>query len=374
MARKRIPRSLTQLPDGSALSNAEHKRARLIEVLRGLAIRNQQDQPKSFYSMRDIRTQFRLPLSMVAEAYRQLEEEGILSRVRGSKTTLEGLHYDRRISVRGFVGLPASEPAFVTLQEYRMFFKRMKRELRLRGFAAAQVFITPAELKTAELSKRLNGYQVDTIIWFAPPSAAREMVARFSDLGIRVLGVSDGQEGAIPCRYKIHRETAIRHILSEWKTQHSVEKITLAECREYRSPANDSILQVSCEEMQIQYSVTNFVNQRPEGFIRELQKSKTDAVVFPSSKLAAFLCFRSPEAITDLLTNRRVALIDGPVNMPFAKIPDARVDLITVNWQLVAEAIVDDLITQEAFKRLGPTIFEAEPYLRVQLNEFVQNI
>ena len=60
--------------------------------------------------------------------------------------------------------------------------------------------------------------------------------------------------------------------------------------------------------------------------------------------------------------------------MPFAKVPDVRVDLVTVDWRSLAERIVDDLITQEAFKVAGPTVFEAEPKLRVLLSEFAQPI
>lgn len=60
--------------------------------------------------------------------------------------------------------------------------------------------------------------------------------------------------------------------------------------------------------------------------------------------------------------------------MPFAKVPDVRVDLVVMGWQLIAEKIVNDLITQDAFQRPGPTTFEAEAKLRVSLSEFAQNI
>ena len=69
-----------------------------------------------------------------------------------------------------------------------------------------------------------------------------------------------------------------------------------------------------------------------------------------------------------------MAFVHGPVSMPFAKVPDVRVDLLTVDWQLVAERIVDDLITQEAFKIAGATVFEAKANLRVSLSEFAQAI
>ena len=64
----------------------------------------------------------------------------------------------------------------------------------------------------------------------------------------------------------------------------------------------------------------------------------------------------------------------GPVNMPFAKLPDVCVDLITFDWQLVAERIVDDLATQQAFQDSGPVVFQAESHLQVPLNSIAQDI
>jgi hypothetical protein len=60
--------------------------------------------------------------------------------------------------------------------------------------------------------------------------------------------------------------------------------------------------------------------------------------------------------------------------MPFARVPDVQVDLVTVDWQLVAEQIVDDLIDQVAFLKAGPSYFEAEAKLRVPLSAFAQSI
>ena len=60
--------------------------------------------------------------------------------------------------------------------------------------------------------------------------------------------------------------------------------------------------------------------------------------------------------------------------MPFAKIPDVPVDLVTVNWQPVAQTIVNDLITGEAFDRNRLTTFEADAHLRVSLANFAEEM
>ncbi len=45
---------------------------------------------------------------------------------------------------------------------------------------------------------------------------------------------------------------------------------------------------------------------------------------------------------------QRVAFIDGPIDIPFAEMPDVLVDLVSFEWQFIAEAIVNDLVTLEA--------------------------
>jgi DNA-binding transcriptional regulator YhcF (GntR family) len=124
MARKKIPRTLSRLPARAHVQKAFHKTERLTEVLRHAAITNQGAQPRPFYPLREISAHFAVPYALVARAYEQLQREGLLTAVRGSRTVLEGQQFDRQISVRAFVGLPASLSAFVTIQAYRMFLSR----------------------------------------------------------------------------------------------------------------------------------------------------------------------------------------------------------------------------------------------------------
>ena len=374
MARKKVPRSLAPLPGKRALAGAHHKTERLIEILRGVAVKNQQEQPRAFYSVREIARRFQVPISTVSRAYDQLEEEGLLNRVRGSKTILQGLHFDRQLSVRAFVGLPASLSAFVTLQEYRTFFIKIRRELRLRGFATAMAFFEKEEARRGALSQRLKAYEVDTVLWLQPPKEARETALHLADMGIRLIGVAHDQFPFIPCRYELRREAAIRELLTDWKARTGLNQVVLAQWKDHHSPGLDETLRTVLEEVEMKAVVLTFHGQRNEAFLRTLQKPNTAGIMFSSPGLASRFSFRCPSAVTDLLQGNRVAFLNGPVSMPFAKVPDVRVDLVVMEWQLIAERIVNDLITQDAFQRSGPTIFEAEAKLRVSLSEFAQNI
>jgi hypothetical protein len=373
MARKKVTRTLAALPSRRAFEASHHKTESLTEILRGVAVKNQLEQPRTFYSVREVAAHFRAPFSLVSRAYQRLEQEGLLSRVRGSKTILQGLHFDRQLSVRAFVGLPASLSAFVTLQDYRMFFIRIRRELRLRGFATATAFFEPPEASTDVLSQRLKAYEVDTVIWFQPVKEATETALHLSDLGIRLLGVANDGFPSIPCRYQVRREPAIRALLSSWK-QRAAERLVLVQAKDQRSAALEDTLHTLLDELEMKWTVAIYEGQRSDAFLRGLQKANTGGIVFASSSLASKLCFRSPAAVSALLGTHRVAFISGPVSMPFAKVPDVRVDLVTVDWQLVAERIVNDLISQDAFQEPGPTVFDAEARLGVSLSDFSQSI
>lgn len=373
MARKKVTRALAPLPSRRTLEKAHHKTESLTAILRDVAVKNQQEQPRAFHSVREVAAHFRIPGSTVSKVYRTLEQEGLLSRVRGSKTLLQGLHFDRQLKVRAFVGFPASVSRFVTLQDYRTFLIRIRRELRLRGFAAATAFFEPAEAGTDALAKRFKAYEVDTVIWFEPGKEVAQSALHLADIGIRLLGVSNDTYCHIPCRYQVRRESAIRSLLNNWKAQ-SPDRVTLVESKEQRSAVLAETLHSILDELDIPWSAAIYEKQRSEVFVRELQRKKTGGIIFSSSLLASRFCFRAPDAVAELLRNQRVALINGPVSMPFARVPDAQVDLITVDWQLVAEQIVDDLIDQAAFQEPGPTYFDAEAKLRVPLSAFAQSI
>jgi hypothetical protein len=374
MARKKVPRTLVPLPSKRLLDQADHKAERLIEVLRAVAVNNQRDQPHTFHSMREIVAHFKVPFATVSRTYGRLEKEGLLTRVRGARTVLQGLHLDRHLEVRAFVGLPASLSAFITIEAYRAFFIKIRRELRLRGFAPTMVFFEKEAARSGTLSERLRTYQVDTVLWFQPPREARETVMRLSDFGIRLICIAHDQAPTIPCRYHVRRDSAINALLSDWKSGNGIDHVTVAQWHEHPAPLLEYSLHVALSEFGLQVSIASFRGQRSETFVQSLKKTKTQAIIFSSAKLASKLCFRAPNAMADLLRTHRVALINGPVNMPFAKIPDVRVDLVVVDWQFVAKQIVEDLVNQNAFGSGDRTIFEAEAKPRVLLKDFAQEI
>ena len=78
--------------------------------------------------------------------------------------------------------------------------------------------------------------------------------------------------------------------------------------------------------------------------------------------------------MTEILEHCRVALVEGPVNMPFARLPDVRVDLVLLDWKLIAQKIAGDLIIDADLSARNPVTFLAESRLRVPLSQYAEVI
>jgi hypothetical protein len=371
MARTKLIRDLGPLPHRSVLGGGDHKTGRLRQILRSLAAKNQREQPRIFYSLREVARRFRVPVSAVSRVYHDMEEEGLLSRVRASKTILNGLRYNRR-RVRAFIGLPIFLPAFVTIPECRAFVHSLQRELWLRGFATSLAFYR-AEESDETLSEQFRTDEVDAVVWLFPGRRAHETLLRLADKGIRVAIISQVGTPTMPSsRYYIWKERAIGTLLREWKGN-ALRKITVLDCKDYRSPVTEEILRIYLETLGFEPTIRTLKSESTHSFLHALGPLKTHGIIIPSAGLASMFSYQSPDGLADLLQVQRVAFIDGPIDMPFANVPDTPADLVAVDWKAVAESIVNDLVTLEAFDRNRSTTFEAQARLRVPLSSFCES-
>lgn len=371
MPRKKIARRLHPLPAKTAFKAREHRTARLVEILRGVAVSSQTESAQTFYPVRDIAQQFKMSTSVVAKAYEQLEDEGLLSTVRGSKTVLQGVNTARRLNVLGFIGIPASVPAFIGLQDYRTFFIRMRRELRARGFGVAMVLFDPADMKSGRLERRILKYEFDTVLWYRPDASSREIISRLKDVGVSMIAVSDYALSPIHLRYEIRRDTAINQVLHYWRTEANIASVVIV--RGVRASAKEETLQRLLEHEQLSFEFRNADSKSAAQFLTSLGHAKTKGVIFPSWAASMF-AFREPEGLMELAERCHIAFTGGPPTIPFAQVRDVHAELVIVDWQLVAEKIVSDLISKKAFTRAETTVFKTTAHLRAPLNQHSQII
>ncbi|MEN3369489.1 MAG: hypothetical protein V7609_1632 [Verrucomicrobiota bacterium] len=402
MARKKIRRPLLPLRGNLKVAGATHRVEQLADILRKTARAQQTDKAQVFYALREVADRFDISLSMVATVYRQLESEGLLTRLRGSRTLLQGLRADREVSVHGIVGVPMPLSSFLTRQKSRMFFMSVRRELRRRGFATAGLFYEKVEARPDFLFERIKHCNVDSVLWYMPDRCARDTALLLRDNGVRVIGVADGGLPALSCRFEISREKAITEILRDWKVRgccwnrpalvpergreasrrrpeerpslgRAIRKVKIIRSLG-RSATDEERLETLLESERLGHEFISAEDEGCEALLRSLAEEDDESGIILLGAAASFFAFRAPARLIALMNRRRVALVDGPVSLPFINTAPACADLAVADWEAVANGITEAFLTKEAFDRASPTVFEATAFLQAPLSEFTQAI
>jgi len=353
------------------LARTEKKGEGLLQILRRLAQSARTRESKLFYSLRQVAAHYDLPLSTVARYYQQLEVEGLISRIRGSRTILRGSAPTRQLFVSNVVALPASLSCFIGLQDYRTFLIRVRRELRRRNVVTAIAFYEDC-VDAEDLAERIQQARADLVLWYLPDAAAQITAPRLRDLGISLIGISDGGLPSIPCQYEIQRTSAVRVILRDWVAS-GIRRVLIAR-RESRSSADEERLQSMLLETSLAWRFVGVNFAWNDQQLAKVVAQKDQALILLSSAATLFL-MRAPEAFNRLSRNCRVALPDGPVSLLFTPRAEIRIDLVVVDWQRLAERVADDIASRLAFSAdREPIVFKAIARLKASLSAFAQRI
>ena len=130
----------------------------ILKLLRRLARQSRQTYPVRFYSIRSIADRFHISPSIISRHYRQLQSEGLLTTLWGSKTIIPALVPP--IKKQAYV-IPISVAELAASEPYRNGILSLHRRLRSRGIAehlilfesvAAKALI-PMPLRVAETSR-----------------------------------------------------------------------------------------------------------------------------------------------------------------------------------------------------------------------------
>ena len=351
-----------------SLVRARRRKAdRLLQMIRSLAMREQRDAPQVFLSLREAAVRFGVPTSAMARIYRQLRQEGVLSSVRASHTMLRERGAGRNLRARGLIGMPVSISRFQTLQDYRRCFLQLRDELHERDFVTRTIFFEQPDGQPDIIIAQLKKEKVEAAVWLLPDVANRETVLRLGDLGIRFIGVNITPASGLVCRYQVVRQQAIRTILRSWRADQEINMATIV--RISRETGADerrlAKLQALVESEKMRCDIATMREGQISTFLKSLCQDKVAGIILPAPA-AAILGWRAPETLKDALQTCRIALIDGPMDLPFAEhIPQGKVDLVTVKWHAVTRQIAADVLSGEAFDGSQTTVFEAKPQLRV---------
>lgn len=355
----------SRLPDLHALGSvsrhtdiAEEKSALILRVLRQKAQRSRNKRAQPFFSIRAVASHFAVPPTTVSRIYSRLKDEGLLASKWGSKTFVEPVQIDNQLRVRAVVALPASLTSFCTIREYRTFFLEMRDALWKLGFATRLLFYEGRDAEEPTFAELLLNYKADIVIWFLPTLRMKGTAARLVDRGIRAITVTDFPASSAEHPYYISRERALKDGLLTWQRD-GITSITVLQSPHCESGTTVATVEKCLRDAAMPYTVMNVESWQFHESLRTGSQRKNRAIVFPSSELALSLGSQAPGHFVELLEQSRIMLTEGLIDLPGWYRVNARIDIIEVDWEIVAKRIASDLV-KSTRSPIKPIIFEAK--------------
>ena len=141
--KKKLPGlSRSTLPRHSPRSRA----GLVLKLLRRIARRTRQSQAIRFYSIRSVAARFHVSPTIISRHYQQLQSEGLLTTIWGSKTMIPALPAPVR---KGTYVIPVSVKELTKSESYRNYVLNLHRRLRSRGIAEHLILFDSAEAKAS---------------------------------------------------------------------------------------------------------------------------------------------------------------------------------------------------------------------------------
>ena len=356
----------SRLPDLPALGSvsrqtdiAEERSALILRLLRQKAQRSRNKKLQPFFSIRAVASHFAVPPTTVSRIYSQLKDEGLLASVWGSKTFVEPVQIDNQLRVRAVVALPASLTSFCTVREYRTFFLEMRDALWKLGFATRLLFYEGRDAEEPTFAELLLNYKVDIVIWFLPTPRMKGTAARLVDRGIRAITVTDFPASSAEHPYYISRERALKDGLFSWQRD-GITSITVLQSPHGESSTTVATIEKCLREAALPYTVVNAESWQFHTSLPTRSQRKNRAIVFPSSEVAVRLGSRDPGQFAELLEQSHVMMVNGLIDLPGWPPVNASIDVIEVDWEIVAKRIASDLARSTRSSIEAPIVFQAK--------------
>jgi len=352
-AKSRLP-DLPALESVSRHSNiAEERSALILRLLRQKAQKSRNKKPKPFFSIRAVASHFAVPSTTVSRIYTRLKDEGLLASVWGSKTFVQPVQIDSQLRVRAVVALPASLTSFCTVREYRTFFVEMRDALWKLGFATRLLFYEGRDAEEPTFAELLLNYKVDIVIWFLPTPRMKGTAARLVDRGIRAITVTEFPASSAEHSYYISRERALKDGLLTWQRD-GITSVTVLGNPCLEAANTFATVEKCLRDAALPYTVVNV-----EAWQLQLRR-RNRAIVFPSSELAVRLGSRHPGQLAKFLEQSRVMMVNGLIDLPGWYPVNASIDVIEVDWEIVAKRIANDLAKSTRSPINAPIVFQAK--------------
>jgi DNA-binding transcriptional regulator YhcF (GntR family) len=345
MARKEVERSLPSLralmPRFRGFAKGSQHQQTVTSAMRSIArkLRRKKNQP--FYSMREAARFWSLPLSSISMVYKELEDEGLLIRVRGSRTVLLGREVQTHHTFRSIVSVPIALNSLVSSHFTRRFCDRISDELWKHHFVANLILVRELDDRPSVMRRLLT--QSDIVIWLFPYRDVRMTMLSLRDHGVRNVIVRPVEHGFMPAQYLLDWTPAYKQAALEWKNA-GIEHVVVAKSK--RAPTAEvlgsflSILRhagLSCSQAEGDPRALR------EQIEKTRQSGKRAGCAILSHEDSHIFCNSEPGVMAQIARRSRLLLGRGRINAPYFFTHSAPVDVIGFSGDEIARRIAHDL-------------------------------
>jgi len=348
MGRHRVIRQLPPLPEIAGHPVGFQPQEGCVQLLAGrlrsIARQTRRDKSHPFYAMREVAHHFRVSIPTVARAYKLLEDEGLLTRIRGSQTLLPGKKLQPRHPIRGVVGIAVALPTFLYGISSRLLYIRLEEELRHRRFVADFIFyrLEDESQHLPELVQRLLEHQLDIVLWFAPDKCVIPAMLQLQDGGIQLLCIGDGKARYPREQYYFDIWCGITDGIKAWQKE-GIDYIAIFGPEYGRWKPETEIKTRVLESVGIRHDMYIVSDAETAMHLKRLTRRPRTGVILFQHHWYESLCDKFPQIMEKLFRSCRVMLGQGAVVHGFFEGKQVFADSVTWPHDQVAGRIAQDI-------------------------------
>lgn len=321
-------------------SSPGNRTSHLIDQVRHIARDLRGDKSRRFYSVREMATHFRVSVGTIAAIYQRLEQEGILARIRGSKTLLVGRQLSPRIPVRAVIGIVALRFSMIAHPDARELDMELIERLSRRGYVADLIFHTTGDINEPALVEHLVRHRVDFAIIRPTSLKIRQNILALRDHGIRTITIQDKLlTPDLPALiYQQDWAPAYEHLAHKWHSE-GIRRVVVPMKPEFLSSLATTLFQsiFTAAGINVEFCTHDFAT------LLRAARSRRVGVAFLDRFRAGRICDRQPLEAERLLKSTRVAFCRGSVYVPYFSSRRLTADLVVFSSSRIADRIARDL-------------------------------
>ena len=318
----------------------------MTDSLRGVARKLRSANSQPFYSMREVAGFFGAPLGTISLVYRALEREGIINRIRSSRTILVGKKVLTREAVRGVVGIPIWLHSIMLLVYTSTLAMELEEHLRRSGYVADLIFhSTKEEEAEPGFATRLLRHRLDALILHTPVAGCRQNILSLRERGVRVLVIQRKEARCdLPAViYLQDYQPAYQKMAAQWHRS-GIRKVWLwtpLEHLHYKAEADTFRAILNRQGLEVESA-----QDEPGQLLKKMRqaKSKTPlAVAFLDGTHSERMCNCEPLLVEQISRIARLAFCVGTIRVPYLRSRGIRADLVDFSPVEIASRLADDI-------------------------------